>query len=71
MRFAKAQEKKMGKPEQIIEKREPRKSPISKIWVGMSSFLFFLSLSAWSGLNYSAGVYFDSDSGSGSGYNQC
>jgi hypothetical protein len=33
MRFAKAQEKKMGRPEQIIKKREPQKSPISKIWI--------------------------------------
>jgi hypothetical protein len=35
MRFAKAQEKKMGRPEQIIKKREPQKSPISKIWISM------------------------------------
>ncbi|CAO2649130.1 Nn.00g100790.m01.CDS01 [Neocucurbitaria sp. VM-36] len=35
MRFAKAQEKKMGKPEQTIKKREPQKSPISKIWISM------------------------------------
>jgi hypothetical protein len=36
MRFAKAQEKKMGKPEQVVvKKREgPRKSPISKFWIG-------------------------------------
>ena len=34
MRFAKAQEKKMGKPEQVAtKKREPQKSPISKVWI--------------------------------------
>ncbi|OAL53169.1 hypothetical protein IQ07DRAFT_585112 [Pyrenochaeta sp. DS3sAY3a] len=33
MRFAKAQEKKMGKPEETIKKREPQKSPISKVWI--------------------------------------
>jgi hypothetical protein len=33
MRFAKAQEKKMGKPEQAIKKRETQRSPISKIWI--------------------------------------
>ncbi|KAH7072867.1 hypothetical protein BKA63DRAFT_52770 [Paraphoma chrysanthemicola] len=39
MRFAKAQEKKMGKPEQIIKKREPQKSPISKIWIILLGFV--------------------------------
>lgn len=35
-RFAKAQEKKMGKPETtLLKKREPQKSPISKVWIGM------------------------------------
>jgi hypothetical protein len=38
MRFAKAQEKKMGRPEAPVKKREPQKSPISKIWISMSSF---------------------------------
>lgn len=35
MRFAKAQEKKMGKPEttQVVKPRGPQKSPISKGWV--------------------------------------
>jgi hypothetical protein len=34
MRFAKAQEKKMGKPEApVVVKRGPQKSPISKIWI--------------------------------------
>jgi len=34
MRFAKAQEKKMGKPEQpVVVKRGPQKSPISKVWI--------------------------------------
>jgi hypothetical protein len=35
MRFAKAQEKKMGRPEgeTVVKKREPQKSPISKIWI--------------------------------------
>jgi hypothetical protein len=37
MRFAKAQEKKMGRPEQVIKKREPQKSPISKIWISTSN----------------------------------
>jgi hypothetical protein len=33
-RFAKAQEKKMGKPEQAIKKSfGPQKSPIGKIWI--------------------------------------
>jgi hypothetical protein len=36
MRFAKAQEKKMGMPEQPVKKREPQKSPISKIWISTS-----------------------------------
>ncbi|KAF2034772.1 hypothetical protein EK21DRAFT_97400 [Setomelanomma holmii] len=39
MRFAKAQEKKMGKPEQAIKKREPQKSPISKIWIILLGFV--------------------------------
>jgi hypothetical protein len=34
MRFAKAQEKKMGRPEQAVtKKRDPQKSPISKVWI--------------------------------------
>jgi hypothetical protein len=35
MRFAKAQEKKMGKPEtaQVVKPRGPQKSPISKGWI--------------------------------------
>lgn len=35
MRFAKAQEKKMGRPEtvQVVKPRGPQKSPISKIWI--------------------------------------
>jgi hypothetical protein len=33
-RFAKAQEKKMGKPEQVFKKSfGPQKSPIGKIWI--------------------------------------
>jgi hypothetical protein len=41
MRFAKAQEKKMGRPEGEVnvKKREPQKSPISKIWI--STFVPF------------------------------
>ncbi|KAJ4983861.1 hypothetical protein SVAN01_10665 [Stagonosporopsis vannaccii] len=40
MRFAKAQEKKMGKPEgpAIVKPRGPQKSPISKGWISMSPF---------------------------------
>jgi hypothetical protein len=38
MRFAKAQEKKMGRPEAPVKKREPQKSPISKIWISTFSF---------------------------------
>jgi len=36
MRFAKAQEKKMGMPEQPVLPRKmgPQKSPISKVWIG-------------------------------------
>jgi hypothetical protein len=36
MRFAKAQEKKMGKPEApvVVKPRGPQKSPISKGWIG-------------------------------------
>jgi hypothetical protein len=38
MRFAKAQEKKMGKPEApVVVKRGPQKSPISKIWISTLS----------------------------------
>jgi len=38
MRFAKAQEKKMGRPEQaVVKKRDPQKSPISKGWISMST----------------------------------
>ena len=36
MRFAKAQEKKMGKPEStepVVKKRAPQKSPISRFWI--------------------------------------
>jgi hypothetical protein len=33
-RFAKAQEKKMGKPEQVVKKSfGPQKSPIGKTWI--------------------------------------
>ncbi|KAF2832254.1 hypothetical protein CC86DRAFT_313161 [Ophiobolus disseminans] len=39
MRFAKAQEKKMGRPEQPVKKREPQKSPISKIWIILLGFV--------------------------------
>ncbi|KAF7574972.1 hypothetical protein PtrSN002B_000683 [Pyrenophora tritici-repentis] len=42
MRFAKAQEKKMGKPESTavpVKKREPQKSPISKGWIIVLSFI--------------------------------
>ncbi|KAH7077150.1 hypothetical protein FB567DRAFT_143490 [Paraphoma chrysanthemicola] len=39
MRFAKAQEKKMGKPEQIIKKQGPQKSPISKVWIILLGFV--------------------------------
>ncbi|KAH8726353.1 hypothetical protein GQ44DRAFT_706161 [Phaeosphaeriaceae sp. PMI808] len=40
MRFAKAQEKKMGKPETVVvEKRGPQKSPISKIWIILLGFV--------------------------------
>ena len=39
MRFAKAQEKKMGKPEApvVVKPRGPQKSPISKGWIGTCS----------------------------------
>lgn len=39
MRFAKAQEKKMGKPEApvVVKPRGPQKSPISKGWIGTYS----------------------------------
>lgn len=38
MRFAKAQEKKMGKPEGpvVVKPRGPQKSPISKVWISTS-----------------------------------
>ncbi|CAA9962190.1 hypothetical protein P3342_001772 [Pyrenophora teres f. teres] len=42
MRFAKAQEKKMGKPDSTavpVKKREPQKSPISKGWIIVLSFI--------------------------------
>lgn len=43
MRFAKAQEKKMGKPDSnvpVVKKQGPQKSPISKAWISTSlSFL--------------------------------
>ncbi|EAT88931.1 hypothetical protein SNOG_03726 [Parastagonospora nodorum SN15] len=40
MRFAKAQEKKMGKPEQpVVIKRGPQKSPISKVWIILLGFV--------------------------------
>jgi hypothetical protein len=45
MRFAKAQEKKMGRPEGEVnvKKREPQKSPISKIWIStLLSFFYCL-----------------------------
>jgi len=44
MRFAKAQEKKMGMPEQPVLPRKmgPQKSPISKVWIGGLSPFFFL-----------------------------
>lgn len=41
MRFAKAQEKKMGKPESnvpVVKKQGPQKSPISKAWISTSPF---------------------------------
>ena len=40
MRFAKAQEKKMGKPEApvVVKPRGPQKSPISKGWIGTSFY---------------------------------
>ncbi|KAL1610914.1 hypothetical protein SLS59_000551 [Nothophoma quercina] len=40
-RFAKAQEKKMGKPEtaQAVKPRGPQKSPISKGWVILLAFV--------------------------------
>ena len=36
MRFAKAQEKKMGQPvstDPVVKKRAPQKSPISRFWI--------------------------------------
>jgi len=41
MRFAKAQEKKMGMPEQPVLPRKmgPQKSPISKVWIVLLAFV--------------------------------
>ncbi|KAF2630620.1 hypothetical protein BU25DRAFT_455713 [Macroventuria anomochaeta] len=41
MRFAKSQERKMGKPEtaQVVKPRGPQKSPISKIWIIVLAFV--------------------------------
>ncbi|EUC33214.1 hypothetical protein COCVIDRAFT_38609 [Bipolaris victoriae FI3] len=42
MRFAKAQEKKMGKPESnvpVVKKQGPQKSPISKPWIIVLAFV--------------------------------
>ncbi|KAH9860646.1 hypothetical protein J1614_011977 [Plenodomus biglobosus] len=41
MRFAKAQEKKMGMPEQPVVPRKvgPQKSPISKVWIILLAFV--------------------------------
>ncbi|UPX17972.1 uncharacterized protein EKO05_0008295 [Ascochyta rabiei] len=41
MRFAKAQEKKMGRPEtvQVVKPRGPQKSPISKVWIILLAFV--------------------------------
>lgn len=41
MRFAKAQEKKMGMPEQPVLPRKmgPQKSPISKVWIVILAFV--------------------------------
>jgi hypothetical protein len=39
MRFAKAQEKKMGQPvstDPVVKKRAPQKSPISRFWISTS-----------------------------------
>lgn len=43
MRFAKAQEKKMGMPEQPVLPRKvgPQKSPIGRVWIGMFFISFF------------------------------
>ncbi|KAF3049414.1 hypothetical protein E8E11_000875 [Didymella keratinophila] len=40
-RYAKAQEKKMGKPEsaQVVKPRGPQKSPISKTWIIVLAFV--------------------------------
>ncbi|USP79944.1 hypothetical protein yc1106_07218 [Curvularia clavata] len=46
MRFAKAQEKKMGKPDSntpVVKKQGPQKSPISKAWIS-TSFSFLVTL---------------------------
>jgi hypothetical protein len=46
MRFAKAQEKKMGKPESAtvpVVKRGPMKSPISKPWISTSPQPVYIS----------------------------
>ncbi|KAG9196470.1 hypothetical protein G6011_01591 [Alternaria panax] len=42
MRFAKAQEKKMGQPvstDPVVKKRAPQKSPISKFWIIVLAFI--------------------------------
>ncbi|CAN9365265.1 hypothetical protein CUC08_Gglean006568 [Alternaria sp. MG1] len=42
MRFAKAQEKKMGQPvstEPVVKKRAPQKSPISRFWIIVLAFI--------------------------------
>jgi hypothetical protein len=47
MRFAKAQEKKMGQPvstEPIVKKKAPQKSPISRFWIGTSLLSFNLNV---------------------------
>jgi hypothetical protein len=47
MRFAKAQEKKMGQPvstEPIVKKKAPQKSPISRFWISTSLLSFNLNV---------------------------
>ncbi|KAL1793242.1 hypothetical protein ACET3X_008224 [Alternaria dauci] len=42
MRFAKAQEKKMGQPastDPVVKKRAPQRSPISKFWIIVLAFM--------------------------------
>ncbi|CAG5175390.1 uncharacterized protein ALTATR162_LOCUS10676 [Alternaria atra] len=42
MRFAKAQEKRMGQPvstEPIVKKKAPQKSPISRFWIVVLAFI--------------------------------